>query len=124
MSLGRVLVIEDELRVGEMLIDILGSLGYEGALADTGVRGLQLITSYQPDVVLLDYYLPGMSGAEVLAILRRDHPAIPVVMVTANQDEPTARKTLDLGAFDYVRKPFDVAHFSRVLQAAILYRGR
>jgi CheY-like chemotaxis protein len=64
-----------------------------------------------------------MLGTEVLAALRRDHHQIPVVMVTANADEGIARETLAQGAFDYVRKPFDVETLERILNAALVFRA-
>ena len=83
-----------------------------------------LAAAYSPDVVLLDIDLPDMSGTDLLRTLRREHPAIPIVMVTGNHNEATARATLAVGAFDYVSKPFDIDVLGRILQAAIAYRGR
>jgi CheY-like chemotaxis protein len=123
-SLGRVLIIEDEPQVADMIRDVLTSLGYESACSPHGRDALRRVAIYRPDVALLDMTMPGLSGIEVLDALRRDHPRIPVVMVTANQDEEAARLTLAMGAFDYVRKPFDVDVLARVLQAALVYRGR
>jgi len=97
-SLARVLIVEDQLQVAEMVRDVLTSLGYESESAPNGREALHRVASYRPDVVLLDLSLPGMSGVEVLDALRRDHPGVPVVMVTANQDEETARGTLARGA--------------------------
>jgi DNA-binding response OmpR family regulator len=75
------------------------------------------VTTFQPDIVLLDVFLPGMSGVEVLDQLRRDHPRVVVIMVTANRDEPAARRMLKRGAFDYVSKPFDLRVIERVVCA-------
>jgi DNA-binding response OmpR family regulator len=125
MSLGRILVVDDEPQVVAMIRDVLASLEYDSQGALDGSEALRLVPSYRPDVVLLDLYLalPGMVGTEVLAVLRRNYPEVPVVMVTANQDEGIARETLTLGAFDYVRKPFDLGVLERVLSAALVYRA-
>jgi CheY-like chemotaxis protein len=63
-----------------------------------------------------------MPGAEVLARLRQDHPRVAVVMLTGNQDEHAARQLLADGAFDYVRKPFDLMVLERVMAAAVASR--
>jgi len=69
-----------------------------------GLDALRLTPVYQPNVVLLDVLMPGMLAIDVLKVLRRDHPAIPVVMVTGILDEAAARELLARGALDYVRK--------------------
>jgi CheY-like chemotaxis protein len=124
MSLGRVLVVEDSAQVASMIRDVIVALGYEGHASPNGEDALRRVPTYHPDVILLDLDLPGISGGEVLSALRRDHPEIPVVMVTGNQDETTARATLDHGAFDYLSKPFDIDVIGRVLKAAMVYRAR
>ena len=124
MALGQILVVEDDVQVAQMLHAVVVDSGYDCMCAENGLKALRLVRTYQPDVILLDHYLPGMTGVELLIHLRREHPEIPIVMVTANADQQTALKTLDLGAFDYVRKPFDVDVLDRILQAAMVYRAR
>jgi CheY-like chemotaxis protein len=119
-SLGRILVVDDEPQVGTMLSDILGEFGYVVQTAVRGAEALQLIPEFHPDAVLLDLQMPGMSGVETLEHLRRDHPHLPVVIVTANADVDVARGTLGQGAFDYVRKPFELDVLARVVAAAIV----
>ena len=124
MALGQILVVEDDVQVAQMLHAVVVDSGYDCMCAEDGLKALRLVRTYQPDVILLDHYLPGMTGVELLALLRREYSEIPVVMVTANADQQTALKTLDLGAFDYVRKQFDVDVLERILQAAMVYRAR
>ena len=76
------------------------------------------IARARPDVVLLDFHMPGMDGLEVL---RRIGTLAPVIMVTANTDIPAARETLKSGAFDYVTKPVDFDHLDRVIEAALAW---
>ena len=73
-SLGRVLVVEDEPRVGAMLREVLVELGYIVKVAVRGAEALQLVPVFEPDVVLLDLIMPGMSGVEVPAPRPSDHP--------------------------------------------------
>ena len=118
-SLGRVLVVEDELRVGAMLREVLVELGYVVAVADRGAEALQLVPVFAPDVVLLDLIMPEMSGAEVLEHLRRDCPTLPVVIMSGHEDVEAARATLRDGAFGYLRKPFRIDVLAGVVAAAV-----
>ena len=118
MPLGRVLVVDDDAQVANMLRDVLVDLGYVVKTAVTGPEALGLMPVFQPDVVLLDV----MTGDAVLAQLRREHPAVPVVMVTANRDEQAARLMLTRGAFDYLPKPFQFDVLARIVGAAVASR--
>lgn len=120
---ARVLVVDDEPRVAEMLRDAVIDLGYAVCVAGDGAEALQLVSRYQPDVVLLDLSMPKISGDTVLQRLREADPGMPVVIVTGNADIERARATLARGAFDYVPKPFDLESLGRVLAAAVVYRG-
>ena len=123
-SLGRVLVVDDEPQVALLLHDALQEFGYAVRVAVTGHEALELVSGYQPDVVLLDLWLPGLPGDSVLAALRRDAPAVPVIIVSGNRDADRARALLAHGAFDYVMKPFALAVLERTVAAAIVEHGR
>lgn len=118
-SRGRVLVVEDEPHVGAMLRDVLTELAYAVKHAVGGAEALELVPFFEPDLVLLDLQMPGMSGVEVLECLRREHPQLPVVILSGNQDVELTRRALGNGAFDYIQKPFDIAVLARVVAAAI-----
>jgi CheY-like chemotaxis protein len=119
-ALGRVLVVDDEPQVVEMLRELLAELGYTVETAGHGAAALQRVPEFKPDVVLLDLQMPGLSGLQVLEVLRRDHPGLPVVIVTGNTDADVARGTLARGAFNYLRKPFDFDVLARVVAAAVM----
>jgi CheY-like chemotaxis protein len=121
-SLGRVLIVDDEPEVCGVLRDTLLDSGYSVKTAVSGREALGLIPVFQPDVVLLDVAMPGMSGVEILDQVRREHPRVAVIMVTANQEEAAARQMLARGAFDYVPKPFDLNVVERVVAAAATRR--
>jgi DNA-binding response OmpR family regulator len=118
-SRGRVLVVEDEPHVGAMLRDVLTALAYAVKHAAGGAEALHLVPVFKPDLVLLDLQMPGMSGVEVLEHLRREHPQLPVVILSGNQDVELTRRALENGALDYIQKPFDIAVLARVVAAAI-----
>jgi two-component system, response regulator, stage 0 sporulation protein F len=118
-SLGRVLVVDDQPHVGQMVRDLLTELGYAVKYVTDGADALDLVPVFEPDLVLLDLLMPGMSGVEVLERLRRDHPLLPVIMLSGNQDVDLARRTLGNGAFDYIQKPFDIMILERIVGAAL-----
>jgi CheY-like chemotaxis protein len=120
---GRVLVVDDEPVLTAVLHEALTDFGYVVEAATNGAEALALMPVFRPDLVLLDVLMPGMPGDEVLARLRREYPRVPVVIVTAYEDEDHARLMLALGAVDYIRKPFDLAALERVVSAAVR-RGR
>jgi DNA-binding response OmpR family regulator len=124
MSLARILVVEADSEVAALLRDTLTGLGHDSQCIGNGFQALRLLETYPADVVLLDYQLPGMSAGEVLEVLRRHYPEIPVVIVAGDGDEAGPWKALDLGAFDYLRKPFNLDDLERILQAAVAHRGR
>jgi CheY-like chemotaxis protein len=116
---ARILVIDDDRAVVRLLVVRLGEEDYMVRSAMTSEEGLELVTSFHPDVVLLDVSLPDLSGLEVLKRIRAINPAIAVVMVTGNTDAQRAREALELGAVAYVDKPFDYAYLKRVVAMAL-----
>jgi DNA-binding response OmpR family regulator len=102
----RILVVEDEESIREALRDALVSEGYEVLVAADGTKGLDLGLTQDPDLVVLDLMLPGMDGFEVLRRLRADNVETPVLVLTARGLESDRVRGLDLGADDYVVKPF------------------
>jgi CheY-like chemotaxis protein len=121
-SLGRVLVVDDEPHVADLLRDALIDFGYEVETALTGHDALTLVALYRPDVVLLDLFMPGMPGDVALERFREFDPTVPVIIVSGNQEEDVARATLAKGAFDYLQKPFNLSALERILAASIVER--
>ncbi len=108
VSRGRLLIIEDEPDLQELLRYNLVREGFEVSCTDRGEVGLEMVRRALPDLVVLDLMLPGMDGLEVCRALRADPAtaAIPVVMVTARDQEADIVLGLELGADDYVTKPY------------------
>jgi len=113
----RLLVVDDDEPVRLLLRDAFGA-SYTVVTAADGYEALAELREARPTVVLLDILMPGMDGVETLERIQAFDPSIPVIMLTANQDEDCAQATLIAGAFDYVRKPFDLERLGRVLAAA------
>ena len=120
----RILVVEDERDIAALVAYHLTKEGYRVRTAEGGVEALEGVNAERPDLVLLDLMLPGFSGYEVLTELRRrpELAEIPVIVLTARRDEADRVKGLELGADDYVTKPFSprelVLRVSAVLRRA------
>lgn len=102
----RILVVEDDLGIREALRDALEAEDYTVLIAADGREGLELGLHEDPDLILLDLMLPRLDGFEVLKRLRADHVATPVLVLTARGLEEDRVRGLDLGADDYMVKPF------------------
>lgn len=116
---GRVLLIEDEELVGTMVRMNLESAGYEVTWQKDGLSGLDRATAEPYDMVLLDISLPGADGLTVLGELRAKGISTPVMMLTARGDVPTKVEALEVGADDYLPKPFDVAEMVARVNALV-----
>jgi DNA-binding response OmpR family regulator len=101
---GRVLLVEDDATVAEVLVAYLERDGYEVRWEDDGARGLAAALGDEPDLVVLDLMLPSLDGLEVCRRLRATAP-VPVIMLTARGDEEDRIVGLELGADDYLAKP-------------------
>src|SRR5580700_10243057 len=105
-----VLVVEDEAAIATMLRYNLEKQGYRVAEASDGQEALTRIQEQQPDIVLLDWMLPVMSGIEVCRQIRRRPTTrdLPIIMVTARTEDHDAVRGLNTGADDYITKPFNM----------------
>lgn len=119
MADGQLLVVDDEEDITAMLADHFQACGYAVEIAHNGRDALLMAAARRPDTVLLDVTMPGLEGAEVLSRLRAVDPTVSVVMLTGNGDEELARNLLRAGAFDYVRKPFELDVLERVVATAV-----
>lgn len=107
MSVARLLVVEDDDDLREVLVESLRREGYEVLTAADGERALEVVDQEQPDLVCLDVMMPGLDGIEVCRRLRADprFEDLPILMLTAKADEADAVLGLGVGADDYVTKP-------------------
>ena len=112
---GIILVVDDEPPVGQLLADFFTPRGYEVVCALGGLEGLSKLEKHRPDVILLDVRMPDMDGITVLRRIREVNPGVGVLMMSGNTDTDAAKETLQLGAFDYVLKPFDFDYLDRAV---------
>lgn len=115
----RILVVEDEEAMVAGLEYALAREGYEVLIERDGQSALETLRATAPDLVLLDVMLPRRSGFDVLAGVRREGRAVPVILVTAKGEEMDKVKGLDLGADDYVTKPFGLAELLARVRAQL-----
>jgi two-component system phosphate regulon response regulator OmpR len=118
----RMLLIEDDARLAGMVRDYLGESGFEVTIAETGAQGLALQRERGFDAVILDLMLPDIDGLEVCRALRTDGQ-VPILMLTAKGDPMDRVVGLELGADDYLPKPFEPRELLARLRA-ILRRGK
>lgn len=123
----RILLVEDEPGLADSVRYALDSEGFDVYVADTGVSGLESARVNQPDLVLLDLMLPGMSGLDVCRQIRSSSD-VPIIMLTAKDAESDKVAGLELGADDYMTKPFSMreliarvrAHLRRAAKSGVL----
>lgn len=117
----RVLMVDDEERFRETTRRILAGKGFDTILAESGEEAVEKL-SLDPHVVILDIRMPGMDGHEVLARIRKNHPNLPVIMLTGHGDKASAEQALAQGASDYLAKPCDIDLLADRIRAACLER--
>ena len=106
MAKQSILVIDDEPAIRDMLQIALDAAGFKVVLAEDAKQAYPIIIDTPPDLILLDWMMPGTSGIELLRRLRRDEINVPVIMLTAKVEEASKIAGLDSGADDYIAKPF------------------
>jgi DNA-binding response OmpR family regulator len=116
---GKILVIEDEPDLAMGLRDNLEFEGYTVFIAHNGEDGLDLAVKEQPHCVLLDIMLPGMDGFDTCHAIRKKNIRAPILMLTALSTEVDKVKGLDLGADDYITKPFNLKELMARIRAAL-----
>jgi len=115
----KILIIEDEQKLAKVLKKGLEENDFTVDLSFDGEEGLHMAETYPYDAVLLDLMLPGMDGLAILKTLRKKKIDVPVLVVTARGEVDDRIKGLDIGADDYIAKPFDFAELMARLRATI-----
>ena len=115
----KILIVEDEQNIVDILSFNLGRDGYDTLEAYDGVTGLQLALEQNPDLILLDLMLPGMDGFDVCKQVRASGSTTPIIMLTAREEETDKVLGLELGADDYITKPFSMRELLARVKANI-----
>jgi two-component system, NtrC family, response regulator AtoC len=114
-----ILVVDDEIRLADVLTVALSDLGYQAIAAHTATEALEILKTEHIDLVLTDLRMPGMDGRQLLNQIRKNHPTIPVVMITAFASVRDAVELIKEGAFDYIAKPFEIEDVAATVHRAL-----
>lgn len=120
--LGKILVVDDEESLVRLITYNLNKEGFETVAAFNGQEAWRTIEKEQPDLIILDLMLPGKNGLEICRELRRSDIMTPIIMLTARDDEIDRVVGLELGADDYVTKPFSVRELTARVKAVLRRR--
>ena len=116
---SRVMVVDDDAETLALLREIIAKEGYEVETAEDAETALRRLGEWQPELVITDIHMPGMDGLALLAVVRKQEPDIPVVLLTAYGSLKTAVDAIKAGAFDYLSKPFVVEDIRLVVRRAL-----
>jgi len=115
----KILVVDDEPILRDSLEVALKTSGYEVLTARTGEEGLERFQKEDPDIVLLDHWLPGMNGDEVLRRIKEEDPEIPIIIMTAQGSIEMAVNSMKMGAFDFLVKPFELDQVEELIKKGL-----
>ena len=117
-TMQKILIIDDDARLVKNVETYLKDFGYRIDSALTGAEGLRKVQALQPDLVLLDLMMPGLDGLEVCREIRKDN-TVPIIMLTARGEESDVVSGLEVGADDYLTKPFSLRELAARVKAAL-----
>ena len=117
--MAKILIIDDDVELCELLVEFLHNESFEAASANDGIAGLELLESEQPDLVVMDIMMPRLNGLDTLKQLRNRNINLPVIMLTARGDDVDKIVGLELGADDYLSKPFNPRELSARIKAIL-----
>ena len=104
----KILIVDDEVSILQSLSGILEDEGYEVIVAACGEEGLERAKKDQPDLIILDIWMPGTDGITVLEEIKKLYPLIPVMIISGHGTIETAVKATRMGAFDFIEKPLSI----------------
>lgn len=115
----KILIIEDEPNIRELVLYNLQANGYEGIQAEDGIMGITMVHTEKPDLILLDIMLPGKNGYDICRELRSEGNNTPIIMLTAKTEEIDKVLGLEFGADDYISKPFGIRELMARIKAVL-----
>ena len=122
MEKFKILLVDDEEEFVESLAERLSIRDLGPDIVYNGEQALSFVQVQEPDVMVLDLRMPGISGMEVLSQIRKNHPDIQVIMLTGHGNKDHEDQALRLGAFDYLEKPVDIDELVRKMRKAYEYK--
>lgn len=120
----KIMVVDDEVSVTTVLDRILTEEGYQVIVANSGKAALKTLDEIVPDLIMLDIKMPEMDGYETLDRIKQEYEEVPVIMLTAVPDPVSINKSINLGADDYIRKPFRSAELLARIKVKLRRAGK
>ena len=117
--MARILVVDDEIAIVDILRAFLEDKKHKVFTAYDGVEAVELAKKERPHIILLDIYLPKMDGIQVLQTIRKFDETIGIIIMTGFREKDVALKAIELGAIDYINKPFDFDYLERALDTKL-----
>src|SRR3989337_1831023 len=124
MTTKKIMVVDDEDSIRQSLSDVLKDEGFKVISARDGHEALKLLDSIAPDLVLLDIWMPGMDGTEVLKRIKTARPGLQVIMISGHGNIEAAVKAIKLGAYDYIEKPLSLEGILLTVKRALKEGGK
>lgn len=106
--MGKVHIVDDDPEIRALLETYLIDRGYDATVSKDGESALEWLEAHEPEIILLDLCLPGIGGMELIRKISRLHPSVPIIVISGQAGEETAREALSAGAYDFFLKPFDL----------------
>ena len=116
----KILVVDDEIIIRDLLEDFLSRKGYDVYTASDGSGGIAKVKEIKPHIVLLDILMPGMDGIDTLKEIRRIDPRVGVIMITGVLDGELGKRAMELGASDYITKPLNLHYLETAVMVKML----
>ncbi len=117
--MAKILVVDDDKDTCWLLSNVLKEDSYQVEIAQTGKSALKRIQAIEPDVMVLDYNLSGVSSIPILKEALRVFPSLKIIMISAYASETAKAAAKELGAYDFLDKPFDIKKFSRIIKKTL-----
>ncbi len=123
MDQRSILVVDDELLIRDLLYDFFNSQGWDISVAENGEKALEILRAKKVDLVLTDLKMPEMDGMTLTSRVRKDYPAIPVMIMTGYPSVESAVEALRSRVTDYITKPFNINQLYKSVEAQLVPKG-
>ncbi|GAB1403389.1 MAG: sigma-54 dependent transcriptional regulator [Lentimicrobiaceae bacterium] len=117
--MNKIVVIDDDSIIRTLLSSSLSKAGYQVMTASDGESGLGIINKEDPDLVITDYQMPGISGLDVVIKLQESHPGLPVILLTAHGDVALTIRSIQVGAYDFIEKPIQMHELLTIIRSGL-----
>lgn len=122
--MAKILVVDDQLGVRRLLCETFREDKHQVEMAANGVEAINILKTYQPDLILMDMKMPGLNGIETLREIRSLYKNIYVIMMTAYGDSQNIEQARELGVLDYISKPFDLFELRGKVKEVLASTGK